>query len=170
MYLGRYVEAVTPNRNPAKQPPLMSPSPLRYFVQHSGLGESTPCCLTQGIAFIIVEVQDFCDNSAETQLLERIEQFVRIHRNSFLLLAAALYGPKEWEILLKIQQRFLGSNLRIIPTHNAGDMVNSMLTIAKVTCKPHVDSIRDRIAMIRAQIIERSPVWEMFHKRQLNDA
>ncbi|GCB75826.1 hypothetical protein scyTo_0015376 [Scyliorhinus torazame] len=58
-----------------------------------------------GIAFIIVEIQDFCDNSAETKLIERIEQFVRIHRNSFLLLAAALYGPKEWEILFKIQQR-----------------------------------------------------------------
>ncbi|GCB84310.1 hypothetical protein scyTo_0024863, partial [Scyliorhinus torazame] len=39
-----------------------------------------------------------------------------------------------------------------------------------VTCKPHVDSVRDRIAMIRAQIIERSPVWEMLHKRQLLDA
>ncbi|XP_041063769.1 protein SPO16 homolog [Carcharodon carcharias] len=123
-----------------------------------------------GIAFIIVEIQDFCDNSTETKLIDRIEQFVRIHRNSFLLLAAALYGPIEWEILFKIQQRFLGSNLRIIPAHNAGDIVKSMLTIAKVTCKPHVDSVRDRIAMIRAQVIERSPVWEMLHKRQINDA
>ncbi|XP_067894143.1 protein SPO16 homolog [Heterodontus francisci] len=123
-----------------------------------------------GVAFIIVEIQDFCDKSTEAKLIERIEQFVHIHRNSFLLLAAALYGPKEWEILFKLQQRFLGSNLRIIPAHNTGDMVKSMLTIAKATRKPHVDSVRDRIAMIRAQIIERSPVWEMLHKRQLNDA
>ncbi|XP_043554721.1 protein SPO16 homolog isoform X1 [Chiloscyllium plagiosum] len=122
------------------------------------------------IAYIIMEIEDFCDNSREIKLMEQIEQFVHIHRNSFLLLAAALYGAKEWEILFKIQQRFLGSNLKIIPAHNSGDMVKSMLTIAKVTCKPHVDSVRDRIAMIRAQIIEHSPVWEMLHKQQLNDA
>ncbi|GCC31254.1 protein SPO16 homolog [Chiloscyllium punctatum] len=123
-----------------------------------------------GIAYIIMEIEDFCDNSREIKLMEQIEQFVHIHRNSFLLLAAALYGAKEWEILFKVQQRFLGSNLKIIPAHNSGDMVKSMLTIAKVTCKPHVDSVRDRIAMIRAQLIEHSPVWEMLHKQQLNDA
>ncbi|XP_051869193.1 protein SPO16 homolog [Pristis pectinata] len=123
-----------------------------------------------GIAFIIIETQDFCDSSAEVKLMKRIEQFVRIHRNSFLLLVAGLYGQKEWDILFKIQLRFLGSNLKIIPSHNAGDVVRSMLTIAKVTCKPHADSIRDRIAMNRAQIIERSPVWEMLRKRQLNVA
>ncbi|XP_069792469.1 protein SPO16 homolog isoform X2 [Narcine bancroftii] len=119
---------------------------------------------------IIFPISDFCDRSAETMLMERIEQFVRIHRNSFLLLAAGLFGQKEWDVLFKIQLRFLGSNLKIIPSHNAADVVRSMLTIAKVTCKPHVDSVRDRIAMSRAQIIERSPVWEMLRKRQLNDA
>ncbi|XP_059839546.1 protein SPO16 homolog [Hypanus sabinus] len=100
--------------------------------------------------------------------MERIEQFVHIHRNSFLLLSAGLYGQKEWDVLFKIQLRFLGNNLKIIPSHNAGDMVRSMLTIAKVTSKPHADSVRDRIAMTRAQIIERSPVWEMLRQWQLN--
>ncbi|XP_055497383.1 protein SPO16 homolog [Leucoraja erinacea] len=121
-----------------------------------------------GVAFIIIGTQDFCDNSTETKLMERIELFVRIHRNSFLILTAGLYGQKEWDVLFKIQLRFLGNNLKIIPSHNTSDIVKSMLTLAKVTCKPHADSVRDRIAMSRAQIIERSPVWEMLHKRQLN--
>ncbi|XP_042190855.1 protein SPO16 homolog [Callorhinchus milii] len=119
-----------------------------------------------GVAFIIAEVQDLSNNSAGRKLTEQIERFAHIHRNSFLLLVAALFGSEEWDILYKLQQRFLGGNLRIIPIHNVGDMVKSMVTIAKATCKPHVDSVRDRIAMARAQIIECSPVWEMLRKQQ----
>ncbi|KAJ8418548.1 hypothetical protein AAFF_G00000470 [Aldrovandia affinis] len=46
-------------------------------------------------------------------------------------------------------------------------MLKGMLTIAKATSKPHVVSVRDRMSLARAHIIERSPVWEMLRDMQL---
>ncbi|KAM9357591.1 protein SPO16 homolog [Symphorus nematophorus] len=114
-----------------------------------------------GIAFLLVDPQDFPERFEESGLIERIKTFVHVHRNSFLLLYAPFNGKKESEILSEIQCRFFGSNLRILPVRNNAEIVKGMLTIAKATSKPHVDSIRDRMSLARAHITESSPVWEM---------
>ncbi|XP_049444464.1 protein SPO16 homolog [Epinephelus fuscoguttatus] len=114
-----------------------------------------------GTAFLLVDPQDLLENFEEPGLIERIKTFVQVHRNSFLLLYAPFNGKKELEILSVIQHRFFGSNLRILPVRNNAEIVKGMLTIAKATSKPHVDSIRDRMSLARAHIIESSPVWEM---------
>ncbi|XP_031174335.1 uncharacterized protein C1orf146 homolog isoform X2 [Sander lucioperca] len=114
-----------------------------------------------GTAFLLVDPQDLLEHFEESELIKRIKTFVQVHRNSFLLLYAPFNGKKELEILSVIQQRFFGSNLRILPVRNNAEIVKGMLTIAKATSKPHVDSIRDRMSLARAHIIESSPVWEM---------
>ncbi|KAM3619929.1 uncharacterized protein V6R79_015972 [Siganus canaliculatus] len=110
-----------------------------------------------GIAFLLVDTHD--EHLNETGLSEKISAFVHVHRNSFLLLSAT--EKNGWEILSKVQHRFFDSNLRILPVTNNAEAVNGMLTIAKATSKHHGDSIRGWIALARAHIIERSPVWEM---------
>uniref|UniRef100_A0A8C9ZS72 Chromosome 1 open reading frame 146 n=1 Tax=Sander lucioperca TaxID=283035 RepID=A0A8C9ZS72_SANLU len=117
--------------------------------------------VTPGTAFLLVDPQDLLEHFEESELIKRIKTFVQVHRNSFLLLYAPFNGKKELEILSVIQQRFFGSNLRILPVRNNAEIVKGMLTIAKATSKPHVDSIRDRMSLARAHIIESSPVWEM---------
>ncbi|XP_044217347.1 protein SPO16 homolog [Thunnus albacares] len=114
-----------------------------------------------GTAFLLVDPQDLPEPFEESGLIERIKKFVEVHRNSFLLLYAPFNGKKELETLSLIQHRFFGSNLRILPVRNITEIVNGMLTIAKATSKPHVDSIRDRMSLARAHIIESSSVWEM---------
>lgn len=47
-----------------------------------------------------------CFMSAEELFLAKIEKFINIHRNSFLVLSAALHGPKEWKLMFRIQQRY----------------------------------------------------------------
>uniref|UniRef100_A0A667WY30 Chromosome 1 open reading frame 146 n=1 Tax=Myripristis murdjan TaxID=586833 RepID=A0A667WY30_9TELE len=64
--------------------------------------------------------------------------------------------------------RFLGSNLRILPVQSNAEIVKGMLAIAKATSKPHVDSIRDRMSLVRTHIIESSPVWEMLRDKLVN--
>ncbi|XP_037762374.1 AP2-interacting clathrin-endocytosis protein isoform X4 [Chelonia mydas] len=120
-----------------------------------------------GIAFLLADTQDVFKTGGEL-FLDRTEKFINIHRNSFLLLSAALHGPKEWDLIFRIQKRFLGSNLRVIPVHNTAEIVKLMLTIAKITCKPQIDNIRYRMLMAKAQIIDQSPVWKMLHKIQLD--
>ncbi|XP_028443699.1 protein SPO16 homolog [Perca flavescens] len=114
-----------------------------------------------GTAFLLVDPEDLLEHFEESGLIKRIRAFVQVHRNSFLLLYAPFNGKKELEILSVIQLRFFGSNLRILPVRNNAEIVKGMLTIAKATSKPHVDSIRDRMSLARAHIIESSPVWEM---------
>ncbi|XP_036969810.1 uncharacterized protein C1orf146 homolog [Acanthopagrus latus] len=114
-----------------------------------------------GTAFLLVDPQDLPQRFEDSGLIERIKTFVQVHRNSFLLLFAPFNGKKELEILSVIQSRFFGSNLRILPVRNNTEIVKGLLTIAKATSKPHVDSIRDRMSLARAHVLESSPVWEM---------
>ncbi|KAM9283722.1 protein SPO16 homolog [Morus bassanus] len=120
-----------------------------------------------GVAFILADAQDLL-TTGEEQFFKRIQKFIKIHRNSFLVLSAALHGPEEWDVMFRIQTRFLGSNLRIIPVHNTPETVKLMLTIAKVTSKPRADDIRHKMAMTKAQIIENSPIWKMRQEYQLH--
>ncbi|KFQ51079.1 Uncharacterized protein C1orf146, partial [Nestor notabilis] len=116
-----------------------------------------------GVAFILSDIQDLL-MTGEEEFSQRIQKFMSIHRNSFLVLSAALHGPEEWNVMFRIQKRFLGSNLRIIPVHNSAETVKLMLTIAKITSKPRADDIRYKMAMTKAQIIENSPVWKMLQE------
>ncbi|KAM7410573.1 hypothetical protein PAMA_001824 [Pampus argenteus] len=114
-----------------------------------------------GTAFLLVDPQDVPERCEESGLIERIKKFVEVHRNSFLLLQAPFNGKRELEIMSLIQHRFFGSNLKVLPVRNNAEIVKGMLTIAKATSKPHVDSIQDRMSLARAHIIESSSMWEM---------
>ncbi|KAJ8279383.1 hypothetical protein COCON_G00064490 [Conger conger] len=121
-----------------------------------------------GIAFMLVSAQEFPENPEEAGLFERIKKFMQIHRNAFILLLASLHGKKEWDILSTIQHSFFGSNLRILPVHNIAEMVKGMLTITKATSKPYVVTVRDRMSLAQAHIIEHSLVWEMLRDMQFH--
>uniref|UniRef100_A0A665WAE5 Chromosome 1 open reading frame 146 n=1 Tax=Echeneis naucrates TaxID=173247 RepID=A0A665WAE5_ECHNA len=117
--------------------------------------------LKKSAAFLLIDLQDFPECFEESGLIERVKKFVQVHRNSFLLLYSPFVGKKELAILSWIQCRFFGRNLKILPVQNSADVVKGMLTIAKATSKPHVVTIRTRLSLAQAHIIERSPVWEM---------
>ncbi|KFV95485.1 Uncharacterized protein C1orf146, partial [Eurypyga helias] len=116
-----------------------------------------------GIAFLLADTQDLLV-TGEEEFFRRIQKFINIHRNSFLVLSAPLHGPEEWNVMFRIQKRFLGSNLHIIPVHNTAETVKLMLTIAKITSKPQADEARYKMAVTKAQIIENSPAWKMLQE------
>lgn len=47
-----------------------------------------------------------CIMSAKELFVTKIEKFLNIHQNSFLVLFAALYGHEEWKLIFRIQQRY----------------------------------------------------------------
>ncbi|XP_019482533.1 PREDICTED: uncharacterized protein C1orf146 homolog isoform X1 [Hipposideros armiger] len=120
-----------------------------------------------GVAFLLMDAQE-CFMSTEEIFLAKIEKFINIHQNCFLVLSAALHGPEEWKLMFRIQQRFLGSKLRILPVHNTVNAINLMCTIGKITAKPHIDSICSRMITTKAYIIEQSPVWKTLQKIKLS--
>ncbi|KAL2090352.1 hypothetical protein ACEWY4_015040 [Coilia grayii] len=119
-----------------------------------------------GTAFMLVVSQDVQEPLENGGLYEKIQKFVQVHRNSFLLLQSPVFGQKEWDIMAAVQTRFFGSNLRVLPVHCNANMVKGMLALAKATSKPHVDTVRDRMSLVRAHLIERSPVWELLRDIQ----
>ncbi|KAF4021591.1 hypothetical protein G4228_013384 [Cervus hanglu yarkandensis] len=134
---------------------------------HSTATEKANIALSAGVAFLLMDARE-CFMSAEETFLAKIEKFINIHQNSFLVLSAALHGPEEWKLMFRIQQRFLGSNLRILPVHNTVNAINLMCTIAKITSKSYIDSICYRMITTKAYIIERSPVWKTLQKIKLS--
>ncbi|KAM9542854.1 protein SPO16 homolog isoform 2-T2 [Guaruba guarouba] len=60
-----------------------------------------------GVAFILSDAQDLL-MTGEEEFSQRIQKFMSIHRNSFLVLSAALHGPEEWNVMLRIQKSWEG--------------------------------------------------------------
>lgn len=58
-----------------------------------------------GVAFILSDIQELL-MTGEEQFSKRIQKFINIHRNSFLVLSAALHGPEEWNVTFRIQRRY----------------------------------------------------------------
>ena len=58
-----------------------------------------------GVAFLLMDAREFF-MSAEETFLAKIEKFINIYQNSFLVLFAALHGPEEWKLMFRIQQRY----------------------------------------------------------------
>lgn len=58
-----------------------------------------------GTAFLLVDPEDVPGRLEESGLFEKVEKFVQVHRNGFLLLYAPFNGRKELEILSGIQHR-----------------------------------------------------------------
>uniref|UniRef100_A0A3Q2XPV7 Chromosome 1 open reading frame 146 n=2 Tax=Hippocampus comes TaxID=109280 RepID=A0A3Q2XPV7_HIPCM len=114
-----------------------------------------------GTAFKLVEPENVRD---EPGLIEQIQKFVRVHRNSFVLLYAPFNGKRQLDMLSLIQEKFFSSNLRILPVRNNSEILKGMLTIAKATSQPHVERIRHRMSLAKTHIVERSPVWDMLKK------
>ncbi|XP_059416361.1 protein SPO16 homolog isoform X2 [Carassius carassius] len=119
-----------------------------------------------GTAFLLVTPEEFPAKLENSEFFERIERFVQVHRNSFLLLQAPVYGKREWEILSSVQNRFLGCNLRVIPVHSTADVVKGMLVIAKATSKPNVSNLSDQMSLACTYITDHSQVWGMLQEMQ----
>ncbi|XP_056379127.1 protein SPO16 homolog [Hyla sarda] len=111
-----------------------------------------------GIAFLLANAQE-APGSEREEFFDKIQQFASTHRNSFMVIVSALHGPEEWDLMHDIQLRFLGSNLKVIPAHNSMETVKSILTIAKATCKPHLETIQEKLLEAKISIAENSPVW-----------
>ncbi|XP_057696382.1 protein SPO16 homolog isoform X2 [Corythoichthys intestinalis] len=114
-----------------------------------------------GTAFKLVEPEKVKDQSI---LVEQIQKFVALHQNSFVLFYSPFNRETQQKMLSFIQERFFGSKLYILPVRNNDEIINGMLTIAKATTKPHVDCILNRMATIRSEILDISPVLEMYKK------
>ncbi|KAK3557426.1 hypothetical protein QTP70_026644 [Hemibagrus guttatus] len=108
-----------------------------------------------GVAFMLITTEEFPETECE-EFFSKIEKFIQVHRNSFLLLQAPAYGARELKVVSELQNRFFGSNLKILPVHSNGDTVKGVLTIAKATSKPHMDRVQERMDLARAHIIKQS--------------
>lgn len=60
-----------------------------------------------GTAFLLVDPQDLPEPVEESGFTERIEKFVQVHRNCFLLLYTPFNGKKELQVLTLIQHRYV---------------------------------------------------------------
>ncbi|KAF5893292.1 uncharacterized protein DAT39_017004 [Clarias magur] len=85
-----------------------------------------------GVAFLLITLDEFPEKTdCEDEFFQRIEKFIQVHRNSFLLLQTPACGTREQEIVSVVQHRFFGSNLKVLPVISNMDTVTGMMTIAK---------------------------------------
>ncbi|CAN0022065.1 unnamed protein product [Lampetra planeri] len=113
-----------------------------------------------GVAFKLVTVEEMSEGMKSPVLLE-IEKFSSVHRNSFLLLIASFHGQKEMQSMHHLQLRFLTTNLKIMPVHNIKEVMSVMSTITKMMSKPVADIMKQKMAMVSAMVVNKSPVWHL---------
>jgi hypothetical protein len=86
-----------------------------------------------GVAFLLMDVKE-CIMSAEEVFLTKIEKFINIHRNSFLVLSAALHGPEEWKLMFRIQQRYRKIALQIYFSYTALCLLQFLVHLTVKCC------------------------------------
>lgn len=80
-------------------------SPCSDWAYENSLCVTTLCSPFLGAAFLLMDAKE-CLMSAEEIFLTKIDKFISIHQNSFLVLFAPLHGPEEWNLMFRIQQRY----------------------------------------------------------------
>lgn len=69
-----------------------------------------------GVAFLLIAPEEFPEKAECEEFFKKIEKFVQVHRNSFLLLQAPAYGARELEIVSAVQNRCIYNLTSILKT------------------------------------------------------
>lgn len=64
-------------------------------------------CFPSGNAFLLVDLQNHLEPFEESELIKRIDIFIQVHRNSFLLFYLPFSGKRGLQILSDIQCRWI---------------------------------------------------------------
>ncbi|XP_060552727.1 protein SPO16 homolog [Ruditapes philippinarum] len=106
------------------------------------------------VAFLIVPVSRATTLDPENniqlsqELIERVDNFLKVHKNCYMLCQAPLHGQNEKQVFAMIQRMYLNTRLNMIPVHNAMEGVKTMFTIAKGLCKPVSDILNERLEQV----------------------
>ncbi|XP_064644646.1 protein SPO16 homolog [Lineus longissimus] len=158
-----------PKPNPDKWPVIVNSSlkdgeVVKMLSQHHKVRvaektiENTCIFPVSGVAFMIQVVHVSTPTwsppehaALRSDIIERLEKFLRIHRRCYLLLVADLHGPREFAVIMTTQQQFFNQQLNILPVHSLTESVHSMLKIAKVTCQPGSGKLKGWISSVLSQ-------------------
>ncbi|KAM7447976.1 hypothetical protein ABFA07_003884 [Porites harrisoni] len=110
------------------------------------------------VAFMVISLDHALkENKGQTvvsrDIVERVQRLNQVHQRAYVILMAALMGPKEMQSLTALQSRFLGTKANFIPAHSAKECVDFMVTIAKVTCKPIAGLIQERMKRLQESTV-----------------
>ena len=87
----------------------------------------------------------------QENLLKNLTEFCKLKHNCFVLLCSAVYGADEQKVLSLLQEHFFSKQLNFLPVHNSKECTECMISIAKVSCKPLSDVIRERFERVQQQ-------------------
>ena len=91
-------------------------------------------------------------------LLKNFAEFIKLKHNCFVLLCSAVFGKDEQRVLSLLQQRYFSNQLNFLPVHNSKECIECMVSIAKVSCKPLSDIIRERFERVQQQFLSEETV------------
>lgn len=139
---------------------------LRYYLYNNCYTVSTgtlphTCLFPQSsVAFMILPVSDTITSwppndqpQLHKELLKNLTEFSKLKHKCFVLLCSALYGTNEQKVLSLLQQHFFSFQLNFLPVHNSKECTECMISIAKVSCKPLSDVIRERFERVHHQFL-----------------
>ena len=91
-------------------------------------------------------------------LLKNFSEFSKLKHKCFVLLCSAVYGTDETRVLSLLQQHYFSDRLNFLPVHNSKECTECMISIAKVSCKPLSDVIRERFERVQQQFLSEENV------------
>ncbi|KAK3713000.1 hypothetical protein QZH41_014109 [Actinostola sp. cb2023] len=126
-------------------------------------GEDTVIFPLSSVAFLLLNSSDIMtrnddgNSRLDANIMKRIERFQQIHRNCYVIVTSNMMSAKQLQCLVALQERF-SQHLGFIPVCNSKESVNCMTNIAKVTCKPLSNVIKERLQNLQSSTIIESVV------------
>uniref|UniRef100_A0A0L8GZE0 Uncharacterized protein n=1 Tax=Octopus bimaculoides TaxID=37653 RepID=A0A0L8GZE0_OCTBM len=128
-------------------------SSVAFLIVDDVFNSRRQTCLPQSTRLASTNEQgEHNDSDRSTELLNRMEKFSRLHQRCFVILRYSVFDSFATESLQNIQLKFLESRLQVIPVlnDNGQSVVEAMLNIAKVMCKPVSEVLKERLESIQA--------------------
>ncbi|KAL3837469.1 hypothetical protein ACJMK2_022823 [Sinanodonta woodiana] len=125
------------------------------------------------VAFLIVPLNSCLSGSGQLDikedLVQRIDKFIQVHRNRYILCQASTFAEQECQAFSFIQQQYLKNRLQLLPCHNAEEGVKAMITIAKLLCRPTCQEMNSRLQHLLAQQLKKDSATEFLKQMGLSD-
>ncbi|XP_020917436.1 uncharacterized protein LOC110254739 [Exaiptasia diaphana] len=136
-------------------------------------GEDVIIFPLSSVAFFLLNSGKIIDSTdgfktINANLVERLEKFNQIHRHGYVIISLNTQPVQQFELLILLQERFSKVHLNFIPVSSSIESVQCMDNIAKVTCKPLIDVIKERLQKLQSSAISESVILQILSSLGLN--
>ncbi|XP_032240372.2 uncharacterized protein LOC5514804 isoform X1 [Nematostella vectensis] len=125
------------------------------------------------VAFFLLRLDEITaqidgKSNVDQEVVHRIKKLRQIHRHCYVFAMNPSMSKREYHIILELQNRFLEEKLGFLLACSPKECAESMLNIAKITCKPLNCVVKERLQKLKSATVSDGVILDILSNLGLN--